>query len=65
MPALNYYERLILRYLYSHGKWSNTNHIAERTGIAWITAEKHLENLFRRGYVSKGRSGSVTYWRAR
>ena len=48
-----------------HGGWITTNELADSVKIAWITAEKHLKQLYKLKYVMKGKSkkGRV-YWRA-
>ena len=61
---LNSIDRAILRFLLRYGRWATTNHVADRSGIAWATAEKHLEELAQHGYVIKGRRGYQTFWRS-
>jgi len=65
MARLDFIDKMLLKHLFELGGWATTNRIADRLGIAWMTAGKHLEELHKAGYVvrGKGKSGRV-YWRA-
>lgn len=56
-------DRTILRFLFRHRSWATTNHIADRSGIAWATAKDHLKDLERYGYVIRGQKGNLYYWK--
>lgn len=56
-------DRAILRFLFRHRNWATTNNIAERSGIAWATANDHLKDLARHGYVVRGQKGELFYWK--
>jgi len=62
--ALDHIDRSILSFLFKYHGWINTNQIADRVGIAWQTAERHLEKLNRLGYVARGKKYSTIFWRA-
>ncbi len=36
-------------------KWYTTNELADKIQVAWETADKHLQSLYHRGYLVKGR----------
>jgi Mn-dependent DtxR family transcriptional regulator len=63
-PRLDYIDKAILRYLFFHHGWLNTNQIANKINMAWMTAHEHLNYLHNKGYVAKGQKGELTYWRA-
>ncbi len=56
-------DREILRFLLRYGRWATTNLIADKTNTAWATAKKHLEELAKQGYVTKGRRYGNIYWK--
>jgi predicted transcriptional regulator len=62
---LGFIDKQILRFIFlSHG-WVNTNRVADKLGMAWITAGTHLSKLHKFGYVAKGKSkAGRVYWRA-
>jgi len=60
---LDHIDRAILRLLIQYHGWLNTNQIADKVDIAWLTAEKHLKQLNIHGYVIRGSRGSMIYWR--
>ncbi len=62
--ALDHIDKAILRYMLMHGRWANTNQIANAVRIAWPTADIHTTCLYRYGYLVKGKKGTLTYWRA-
>lgn len=64
MKRVDHIDRAILKVLFQLHGWVNTNQIADRVGIAWQTAENHLDKLNNFGYVVKGKKGTSFYWRA-
>ena len=50
---LNLYDKAILYYLASQKEAKSTLQISMDTKMHWNTARKHLEKLFKAGYVAK------------
>ena len=60
MAELNPYESKILSVLIKSRTSLTTGRVANRSGISWNTADRHLKNMEERGWV-RNRSG---YWKA-
>ncbi|MFH1978551.1 MAG: FaeA/PapI family transcriptional regulator [Candidatus Aenigmatarchaeota archaeon] len=57
-------ESAILNLLRRTQRPITTNKIAKRTKMSWHSADKTLKRLFKRGYLSRGKTrGGVTYWK--
>lgn len=53
----------LLEYLSQASKPKSTSQISESTEMAWLTARKHLRELFERGYVKRKRLSNKTLWK--
>lgn len=59
---LNPSEKKIMAELYYARRPLTTNEVAEKSGMSWQTAKKHLEQMRKRGLLSRGKKGSAIYW---
>ena len=60
----DYKELAIINILRRHpNRFFTTNEMADLSKMSWNTAEKTLNELFKRGYLRKGRKGRRIYWR--
>ena len=62
MMALKPEEKRILNALYFANKPLTTKTISEKADMAWQTAKTHLERMYQRGLVDRGKKGSAIYW---
>ena len=57
-------DRKILRHFFkTTKKWQNTNEIRKALTISWATAESHLNDLYKSGYLEKNKSNNVIEWK--
>jgi len=62
MSEFNIYEEKILKTLHSSRIPLSTKEVAEKSGIAWNTARKHLRSLSDNGYVKNHDEGNSIEW---
>ena len=55
-------EKQILSVLYFAQKPLTTKNISERAEMAWQTAKNHLEEMYQKGLLNKGKKGNAVYW---
>lgn len=55
-------EKRILATLYRSGKPLTTKTIADKTGISWVTAKKHLVVLHKNGILDRAKYKNAVYW---
>jgi Sugar-specific transcriptional regulator TrmB. len=59
---LNPEEKRILNVLYFANKALTTKEISERAEMAWQTAKNHLEQMYERGLLNRGKKSGAVYW---
>jgi DNA-binding MarR family transcriptional regulator len=62
MNKFNPMEKQILTTLYRSRKALPTKTVADRTGISWVTAKKHLTILYEKGVLERARYSNAVYW---
>jgi len=55
-------ERRIINVLYYAHKPLTTSDIAKRSHLAWQTAKKYLERLYRKKLLRRMKKGKSVYW---
>jgi len=55
-------EKRIMNTLYFANKALTTKEISERSEMAWQTAKNHLEQMYERGLLNRGKKGGAVYW---
>lgn len=63
MSELNKYERNILTVLLKFERFMTTAQVAKACEISWNTAEKHLRNIYDKGWIEM-RGERTKYWKA-
>ena len=55
----------IIKMLLESDYYLTTLQISKGASISWNTAERHLKELFKKGWVYKKEAGRTAYWKAR
>ncbi len=63
-PKLNPQEAKILKALLEHDYFLTTTQVAKVAKVAWSTAQNHLNDFHKRGWIDKKQIGNRCYWRA-
>jgi predicted transcriptional regulator len=63
-PQLSPYEKSILKVLLEHNYDLNTTQVAKLSKMSWNTADKHLKDFHKHGWIEKRQRGNRDYWRA-
>ncbi|MFZ2412251.1 MAG: hypothetical protein WAW23_11820 [Candidatus Methanoperedens sp.] len=63
-PQLSPHESRTLKVLLEHNYYLNTTQVAKLAKMSWNTADKHLKEFHKRGWIEKKQRGNRDYWRA-
>ena len=61
--GFSFQEKRIINALYNANRILTTTQVAKKSEMSWITANKYLRILEKRGYAMSKRIGKAIYWK--